>query len=129
MPELTNFPFSDNINNSAIEAVRLILLNKGYVMDKYVTFEKNIRSVLNALEGSDAEHIDAAEDATTVVDSIIKSAMRKRASDIHIEPLEDSVRVRCRIDGELVKTAEIKKYGLRTVFFMLYLISMKEVYE
>lgn len=101
--------FSDSINNSAIEAVRLILLNKGYVMDKYVTFEKNIRAVLNALEGTDAEHIDAAEDATTVVDSIIKSAMRKRASDIHIEPLEDSVRVRCRIDGELVKTAEIKK--------------------
>ena len=101
--------FADIANNAATEAVRLILLNKGYVMEKFVTFEKNIRAVLNALEGTDAENIDPGEDATTVVDSIIKSAMRKRASDIHIEPLEDSIRIRCRIDGELVKTAELKK--------------------
>ena len=78
-------------------------------MDKYITFEKNIRAILNTLEGTDSENIDTAEDATTLVDSIIKSAMRKRASDIHIEPLEDSVRVRYRIDGELVKATEIKK--------------------
>ena len=35
--------------------------------------------------------------------------MEKRASDIHIEPEEDSVRVRYRIDGELVTTAVIEK--------------------
>ena len=101
--------FADSNTDAATEAVRLILLNKGYVMDKYITFEKNIRAILNTLEGTDSENIDTAEDATTLVDSIIKSAMRKRASDIHIEPLEDSVRVRYRIDGELVKATEIKK--------------------
>lgn len=101
--------FADSSTDAATEAVRLILLNKGYVMDKYITFEKNIRAILNTLEGTDSENIDTAEDATTLVDSIIKSAMRKRASDIHIEPLEDSVRVRYRIDGELVKATEIKK--------------------
>ena len=101
--------FADNSTKSAEEAVRLILLNKGFVMDKYVTFEKNIKSVLNALEGTDSENIDTGEDATTLVDSIIKNAMKKRASDIHIEPLEDSIRVRYRIDGELVKATEIKK--------------------
>ena len=101
--------FSDNINNSATEALRLIFLNKGYTMDKFVTFERNIINVLNSFEGSDSEHIDTDEDATTVVDSIIKTAMRKRASDIHIEPLEESIRVRYRIDGELVKATEISK--------------------
>lgn len=101
--------FSDSNSKAATEAVRLILLNKGYVMDKYVTFEKNIKSVLNALEGTDSENIDVGEDATTLVDSIIKTAMRKRASDIHIEPQEDSIIVRYRIDGELAKATEIKK--------------------
>ena len=101
--------FSDSNSKAATEAVRLILLNKGYVMDKYVTFEKNIKSVLNALEGTDSENIDTGEDATTLVDSIIKTAMRKRASDIHIEPQEDSIIVRYRIDGELAKATEIKK--------------------
>lgn len=101
--------FADSSSSSAVEAVRLILLNKGFTMDKYITLEKNIRSVLNSLEGTDVDNIDAGEDATTLVDSIIKTAMRKRASDIHIEPLEDTVRVRYRIDGELIKATEIKK--------------------
>ena len=101
--------FSDSATNASTEAVRLILLNKGYVMDKYITFDSNIRSVFNALEGTDSENIDTGEDATTLVDSIIKTAMKKRASDIHIEPLEGTVRIRYRIDGELVKATEIKK--------------------
>ena len=101
--------FSDNTTEQATETVRLIMINKGFTMEKYITFEKNIKSVLNALEGSDSANIDVGEDATTLVDSIIKSAMTKRASDIHIEPLEDSIRVRYRVDGELIKVTEIKK--------------------
>ena len=101
--------FSDNSTNAATEAVRLILLNKGFVMEKYITFESNIRSVFHTLEGTDSENIDTGEDATTLVDSIIKAAMKKRASDIHIEPLEETIRVRYRIDGELIKATEIKK--------------------
>ena len=101
--------FADTSSNTAAEAIRLILLNKGYIMEKSVTFTKNITSVISSLEGSDSENIDSGEDATTLVDSIIKTAMKKRASDIHIEPLEDSIRVRYRIDGELVKAAEISK--------------------
>lgn len=101
--------FADSSSKSSTETVRLILLNKGYTMEKYISFEKNIKNVLNSFEGTDSENIDTGEDATTLVDSIIKTAMRKRASDIHIEPLEDSLRVRYRIDGELIKATEIKK--------------------
>ncbi len=101
--------FSDTLNTEAVETVRLILLNKGFVMEKYVTFEKNIQIILNSLEGTDSENIDAAGDTTTIVDSIIKTAMKKRASDIHIEPSENTVRVRYRIDGELVNAVDIKK--------------------
>ena len=35
---------------------------------------------------------------TTLIDMIIKTGMKKRASDIHIEPLEETIRVRYRID-------------------------------
>ena len=35
--------------------------------------------------------------------------MDKRASDIHIEPMETSIRVRYRIDGDLVTVASIEK--------------------
>lgn len=41
--------------------------------------------------------------AVRVVDSIIKAAIKNRASDIHIEPFDDYMKVRFRIDGELVE--------------------------
>ena len=44
-----------------------------------------------------------------MVDSIIKTAMEKRASDIHIEPMEKFVRVRYRIDGQLITAATVDK--------------------
>lgn len=44
-----------------------------------------------------------------LVDSIIKTGITRRASDIHIEPMVDQIRVRYRIDGELFTAAKIKK--------------------
>lgn len=42
-----------------------------------------------------------------LINNIIEQAVRQRASDIHIEPMEKTVRVRYRIDGNL---KEIMKY-------------------
>ena len=53
--------------------------------------------------------IDVNADISELVNSIIKNGMEKRASDIHIEPEENSIRVRYRIDGELVTAATIEK--------------------
>ena len=44
--------------------------------------------------------------AVRLVDSIIKEAIPYRASDIHIEPFEQKVKVRYRIDGDLQQRAE-----------------------
>ena len=102
--------FADTSNRRAIEQIRLILLNKGLVLDKYLTFETNINNTLEALEGSEGDEIRAdAGDVTGLIDMIIKSAMEKRASDIHVEPMENMVRVRFRIDGELVTIANLEK--------------------
>lgn len=45
-----------------------------------------------------------------LVSDMIASAVRQRASDIHIEPMENQVRVRYRIDGALYEKAT---YGLK----------------
>ena len=44
--------------------------------------------------------------AVRLVDSIIKEAIPFRASDIHIEPFEQKVKVRYRVDGDLQQRAE-----------------------
>ncbi len=52
----------------------------------------------------DAEAGDSGDDAPIIrlVLQTLSDAFRLRASDIHIEPLETSVRVRYRLDGKLV---------------------------
>ena len=71
-------------------------------MIEYLTFETIIEKVLNEIEGVGSEKIDPNSDITALVDSIIKTGMEKRASDIHFEPMQDSLRIRYRIDGKLI---------------------------
>lgn len=99
--------FSDTVNKKAVEIIRLLLLNKGLVMEKYITFASNIEKVLESLEGKGTNEIGSTSDVTGLVDTVIKKAMDKRASDIHFEPMENELRVRYRIDGELFTAGKI----------------------
>jgi type IV pilus assembly protein PilB len=49
------------------------------------------------------EMLESAEDAPVVriVNSILIEALRKHASDVHIEPMEKKIRLRYRVDGVL----------------------------
>jgi general secretion pathway protein E/type IV pilus assembly protein PilB len=55
----------------------------------------------NAPEDTDLD--SAAEDASIIrfVNQVLKDAIELRASDIHLEPFEDELRIRYRIDGVL----------------------------
>ena len=101
--------FSDSSNKSYIDKVRLILLNRGLVIDKYITFDQNIQEIIRLFEGNASEDINTNEDTVKLVDSIIKTAMSRRASDIHFEPMENNLRVRYRIDGVLYTITDIPK--------------------
>jgi type IV pilus assembly protein PilB len=50
---------------------------------------------------------DAHAPIVQVVNKIVTQALRDRASDVHIEPAEHSVRVRFRIDGALSEVVEL----------------------
>lgn len=100
--------FADNTNRRITETIRLLLLNKGLVMTEYITFETNIDKILNDIEGIGSEAINPNGDITALVDSIIKTGMEKRASDIHFEPMENSLRIRYRIDGELITAIKLE---------------------
>ena len=69
-----------------------------------------LNDFFEGMEGEDIEIGDGVnpedvseEDAPIIkyVHSVIKDALEKRASDIHMEPLEKKFRVRFRIDGKL----------------------------
>lgn len=104
--------FADNVNQKSMDALRLLLLNKGLVMESYITFESDIEKIIKSQEGEATTNLNVRgknDTITNLVDSIIKTGIERRASDIHIEPMENKVRVRYRIDGELFTAANIAK--------------------
>jgi type IV pilus assembly protein PilB len=117
---------SDPSNIFAIDDLKFMT---GYNVEVVVATEANIKAaidrcydqsasfddVIGSFEDIDLELVDddeqvdlsalekASEDAPVVklVNLILTDAIRKRASDIHVEPYEKSFRVRYRIDGVL----------------------------
>ena len=104
--------FANPDDSSVVNMIRLILLNKKLTMEKYVTFGSLIDDVIRSID-SKAEHTvvydQYGQDITQLIDNIIRSAMTKRASDIHFEPMEDRIRIRYRIDGELIEITTLDK--------------------
>jgi len=84
-------------------------------IDKYYDQSASLADVMDNLDMEDLELVDteeevdvsslerATEDAPVVklVNLILMDAIKKKASDIHIEPYEKTFRVRYRIDGVL----------------------------
>ncbi|MBP3463870.1 MAG: type II/IV secretion system protein [Clostridia bacterium] len=104
--------FSDTSNTKLVEQIRLMLMHNGYSMEKYISFTNKINETLEQLDSnSTTEDLGntANKDITKMVDTIIKTGMEKNASDIHIEPMEKDIRVRYRIDGDLITVARIGK--------------------
>ena len=58
---------------------------------------------------SEAQTITQDSPISKALTSILDYAAKSKASDIHIEPLEKSLVIRCRIDGVLRKTMELPK--------------------
>ncbi len=71
--------------------------------------------VVNDQENDDVNLDEAAEDASIIrfVNQILNDAIELRATDIHLEPFEDELRIRYRIDGVLQEVpvpAQIKRF-------------------
>lgn len=71
-----------------------------------------------AAEGKEAKQNDKATNIKTIVQdspiskaltSILEYAAKNRASDIHIEPLKDGLKIRCRVDGILREIMKLPK--------------------
>lgn len=64
-----------------------------------------------------------------VVDLIVSEALKKRASDIHLEPEEDRVKVRYRIDGTLYENFTLPKKNQNAISARLKIMSGLDITE
>ena len=118
MADPSNIFAIDDIKFMTGYNVEVVVTSEGSIktaIDKYYDQSASFDDVMGDLDDIDLEVIDeddevdsselakASEDAPVVklVNLILTDAIKKKASDIHIEPYEKSFRVRYRIDGVL----------------------------
>jgi type IV pilus assembly protein PilB len=87
-----------------------------HVLDQYKT---DLSSVDEAAEASESDAAnDSDRDVKTIVQdspiskalsTILEYAVKSRASDVHIEPLEGALKIRCRVDGVLREIMQLPK--------------------
>ncbi len=67
------------------------------------------QEVAQAKANSNVKTITQDSPISKALTSILEFAVKSKASDVHIEPLEDSLIIRCRIDGVLRRVMELPK--------------------
>jgi len=79
--------------------------------------EKTAAELAAAGEGNEVDLKEMAEGvpAVRIVDTLIRHANAQNASDIHIEPLEESLLIRYRIDGILHDAMELPKHAAAAI--------------
>jgi len=113
----TNIQRMDYISTLVKMPVRPIMTSEAGIanaMMQYVADLKDVDKVAKREEqaqkdNSEAQTITQDSPISKALTSILDYAAKSKASDIHIEPLEKSLVIRCRIDGVLRKTMELPK--------------------
>lgn len=110
-------------------------LNRGFALYEHrltKDFQKTIEdSIKEALKLSGKDITETALDLpiVAIVDNILNYAISLRASDIHIEVLEDVILIRYRIDGILREIVRISKQVLPAIIARIKIISNLRVDE
>lgn len=136
-----DFLLKSLVSSSSLKKISYVIVEKNKINDFLSSYGAN-KSTTKALktiidektessnENSDYEVVDI-QDAPAIkfVDAIIKEAIPLQASDIHIEPRENKVVVRYRIDGDLVKRAEFPIESYSAVCARIKIISNMDIAE
>ncbi|MDD3998867.1 MAG: GspE/PulE family protein [Candidatus Shapirobacteria bacterium] len=80
-------------------------------------------------ESENLKAVSAEAPIAKIVNTILDYAVRSRASDVHIEPLEENVRVRYRIDGILQEKYVLPRNVLEAVVSRIKILANLKIDE
>ena len=119
LADVTNVQVTDYISNLVNRPIRVWMSSEHGIREVLEQYHGDFSSVNEAVKETNEEVAEENQSnvKTIVQDSPISKALttilsyaaKSKASDIHIEPLEGSLIIRCRIDGVLRKIMELPK--------------------
>lgn len=119
MIDANNVQAVDYLANRVQRPLKVFMASEAGVRHVLEQYRTDLSSVNVAAQVSQAEAAaEARGDIKTIVQdspisralsTILEYAVKSRASDIHIEPLEKSLKIRCRVDGVLREVMQLPK--------------------
>jgi len=126
MLDANNVQAVDYLSNKINRPIKVYMASEEgirHILEQYHTnLAEGVNAAVKSVQTEEAAEKQAkggaAADIKTIVQdspisralsTIMEYAARARASDIHIEPLETSLRIRCRIDGVLREIMKLPK--------------------
>lgn len=120
MVDPTNVQATDYISNLINQPIRVWMSSEQGIRGMLSKYHGDFSGVKEAVrETTDEEAVEESQpQAKTIVqdspiskalNTILSYAAKTKASDVHIEPLENSLIIRCRIDGVLRKIMDLPK--------------------
>ncbi len=120
MVDVTNVQSTDYLSTLTGKPVRAVMSSEEGIRNILSQYRADFSNVDKAVAASNKEvqQQQVSEDVKTIVQdspiskaltTILEFAVKSKASDIHIEPLEEMLVIRCRIDGVLRRVMELPK--------------------
>ena len=117
MLDTSNVQRMDYITQLVGMPIKAVMTSEAGIDNALSQYVANLKDVDKAAEAEEKERAAAEEVLTITQDSPISKALtsildyaaKSKASDIHIEPLEKNLVIRCRIDGVLRKVMTLPK--------------------
>lgn len=119
-------PYFATTSQIAIQLDRMF--GKKQAMAAAAQFQKEHAFDLSEEEGEDSSLLDSAP-IVTLVRTMLEQAVRQGASDVHVEPMERSLRVRYRIDGVLREVMDYNMSLLPAVSARIKIMSDLDISE
>jgi len=119
MVDVTNVQAVDYLSSLIEKPLKVFMaseLGVRHVLDQYRTDLSTVDEAAEASQKEAAEEKDSniktiVQDSpiSRALSTILEYAVKSRASDIHIEPLESALKIRCRVDGVLREIMQLPK--------------------
>ena len=121
MLDVTNVQSTDYLANLVNKPIRVVMSSERGIREVLEQYKGDFSSVRQAVRATNEEiaiEQQSNKDVKTIVQdspiskaltTILSYAAKSKASDIHIEPLEEQLIIRCRIDGVLRKIMDLPK--------------------
>ena len=116
--DVTNVQATDYLSSLVNQPIRVWMSSMRGIEEALAQYHGDFSGVKEAVQETDATAEEQESDVKTIVQdspiskaltTILSYAAKTKSSDVHIEPLENSLIIRCRIDGVLRKIMELPK--------------------